>query len=300
MLEVARQERAAARTRPAALAEREDALAREAPEVLLRPQDRAPEWVIAERCPVDQVLGDHRRLVLRAVDLLDHHAALAIELLCVYPRAPDEIAQQVDRRGRALGADGDVERHQIVARIRVQHATQPLSGLVDVLVGRVALAALEHKVLEEVRHPVLLWALVARARVERNQHRQRARAGQLDPVDRQAVHRDGARAHVRHICTLEPSRERPYADCAYRPLWARACTTLAQGRCPPSADSRSSPRLRWRSRSCSSWDCGSGDIPKTCPASCAPRSSTNTRCRFSTKRCSGSRMTTTDRSPRAS
>ncbi len=38
-----------------------------------------------------------------------------------------------------------------------------------------------------MRHPVLLRALVARARVERHEHRQRARARQRDAVDRQPV-----------------------------------------------------------------------------------------------------------------
>ena len=83
VLEVAHQERAAVRARPAALAKRDDRLAREAAEVLLGPEDRASQRVIAERRPVDQVLGDRRRLVVCAVDLLDHDAALAVELLRV-------------------------------------------------------------------------------------------------------------------------------------------------------------------------------------------------------------------------
>ena len=86
------QERAAARARPAALAEGDDPLAREAAQVLLGAEHGAPERVLAEGGPVDQVLGDHRRLVVGAVDLLDHHAALAVELLGVEPRAPDEVA----------------------------------------------------------------------------------------------------------------------------------------------------------------------------------------------------------------
>ena len=61
------------------------------------PSTGAPERVLAERGPVDQVLGDRRGLVVGAVDLLDHHAALAIELVGVEPRAPDEVGQQVDR-----------------------------------------------------------------------------------------------------------------------------------------------------------------------------------------------------------
>ena len=62
------------------------------------PSTGAPERVLAEGRAVDQVLGDHRGLVVGAVDLLDHDAALAIELLGVEPRPSDEIAQQVDRR----------------------------------------------------------------------------------------------------------------------------------------------------------------------------------------------------------
>ena len=93
-----------------------------AAQVLLRAEHRAPERVIAERRPVDQVLGDRRGLVVGAVDLLDHHAALAVELLRVDPRAADEVREQVDRLRRGLGADGQMEGHEVVARVRVQHA----------------------------------------------------------------------------------------------------------------------------------------------------------------------------------
>ena len=60
--------------------------------------------MVAERGAVDEVLGDGRRLVLVALDLLDDDAALAVELLGVELRAPDEVGQQVDRLQRALGA----------------------------------------------------------------------------------------------------------------------------------------------------------------------------------------------------
>ena len=92
------QEDAAARAAPAPLAERHDPLAGEAAQVLLRPEHGAPERVLAEGRAVDQVLGDHRRLVVGAVDLLDHDAALTVELLRVDARAPDEVGEQVDRR----------------------------------------------------------------------------------------------------------------------------------------------------------------------------------------------------------
>ena len=68
------------------------------------PEHRAPERVVAEGGTVDQVLRDGRGLVVGAVDLLDHDAALAVELLGVEARAPDEVGQQVDRRPAALSA----------------------------------------------------------------------------------------------------------------------------------------------------------------------------------------------------
>ena len=202
MVEVAHEERAPARPRPAALAEGDDRRAREAAQVLLRAQHRAPQRVLAEGGPVDQVLRDGRGLVVGAVDLLDHHAALAVELLGVDPRAAHEVAQQVDRRRRGLGAHRDVEGDEVVAGVRVQHAPEALGGLVDVGVRRVLLAALEHEVLEEVRHPVLLGTLGARARVERHQGGQRARARHLHAVDGQAVGGDRGGGDARHRPTL--------------------------------------------------------------------------------------------------
>ena len=100
VVEVADEEGAAARARPAALAEGDDALAREAAQVLLGAEHGAPERVLAEGGPVDQVLGDHRRLVEGAVDLLDHDAALAVELLGVDLRAADEVASAGRSRRR--------------------------------------------------------------------------------------------------------------------------------------------------------------------------------------------------------
>jgi hypothetical protein len=143
--------------------------------------------VVAERCAVDQVLGHHRRLVVRAGDLLDHDAALAIELLGVDPRAPHEVRQQVDRLAGHLGPAGDVERHEVVRRVGVQRGAHALRGLVDLAVVVVLLPALEHQVLEEVGHPVLLRPLGAGAGVEGHEDGQRPRAVDLHAVDGEAV-----------------------------------------------------------------------------------------------------------------
>ena len=193
VLEVAGQERAAARARPLALAEGDDRVAAEGAQVLLGPEHRAAERVVAERGAVDEVLGDDGRRVVRAGDLLDDDAALAVELVGVDPRPPDEVRQQVDRLRRHLGAAGDVEGDDVVRRVGVEHRAEALGRLVDLAVVVVLLAALEHEVLEEVRHPVLLGALRAGAGLEGHEDgRPRgSRGGRA--VDREAV---GARGRI--------------------------------------------------------------------------------------------------------
>ena len=111
------------------------------------PEYRPAERVIAECRFVDQVLSHHRRLVVGAGDLLHHDAALAVELVGIDPRPSHEIGQKIGRRRRLLGAGGDVKSDQVVAGVGVQHRSDPLGRLVDVPVGRVVLAALEHEVL---------------------------------------------------------------------------------------------------------------------------------------------------------
>ena len=146
--------------------------------------------------PVDQVLGQHRRLVVRARDLLDHDAALAVELGGVDLRAPDEVGQQVDRLGGHLGAAGDVERDQVVRRVGVQDRAHRLGRLVDLAVVVVLLAALEHQMLKKMGHSVLFRALGPRARVEGHEHRGGA-GRQLHAVQRKAV-RQGGGLDARH------------------------------------------------------------------------------------------------------
>jgi hypothetical protein len=63
---------------------------------------------------------------------------------------------------------------------------------------RVLLTALEHEVLEEVGHAVLLGALVAGAGIEGDQHSQRSCAGQRDLVHGQPVFCDGGCLGARH------------------------------------------------------------------------------------------------------
>jgi hypothetical protein len=133
------------------------------------------------------VLGNGRRLIIRAGDLLDHDAALALELRGVDQRATGDVCQEVDRCRRRLGADRDVERDEVVARVGVEDRSQTLGGAVHIAVVAVALTPFEHEVFEEMRDAVLRLALGTRAGVEGDQCRQRARPRNRDPVDREAV-----------------------------------------------------------------------------------------------------------------
>ncbi len=187
-LEVSHREGRTARGSPAARAEFDDPLARErVADVLDRAQDGAPQGMVAERRLVDQMLGDHGRLIVCPRDLLHDDPALAVELLGVDSRATHEVGQQVGSRWGLLGAGGDVERHKIMAGVRVQDGPDPLGGFVDVPIGAVFLAPLEDEVLEKMGHPVLLGPLGPGAGVEGDQERHRAGPRDGDPVQRQPV-----------------------------------------------------------------------------------------------------------------
>ena len=159
--------------------------------MVLGAQHGAAQRVVAEVGAVDELLGHRGGLVLVALDLLDDDAPLLVELGGIDLRAPDEVGEQVDRLHGRLGADGDVEGDEVVRGVGVQRAAHALGRLVDLAVVVVDLAALEHQVLEEVGHAVLVGVLRARAGVEGDEDRRGACAGQRDPVDRQPVGGDG-------------------------------------------------------------------------------------------------------------
>jgi hypothetical protein len=143
--------------------------------------------VVPERRAVDQVLGHDGRLVVGARDLLHYDAALAVQLAGVDLRAPREVREQVDRLPDDLGAAREVEGHDVVGGVGVEHGAHLLGGLVDLAVVVVELAALEHEMLEEVRHAVLLGALRAGAGLEGHEGGDGTGALELDAMEGQAV-----------------------------------------------------------------------------------------------------------------
>ena len=85
------------------------------------PEHRPSQRVRSEHGLVNQVLGDHRRLVVRPGDLLHDDTPFAVKFVLIDAWACDEVGQQVGRLKAAGGARGDVEGDEIVARVGVQH-----------------------------------------------------------------------------------------------------------------------------------------------------------------------------------
>src|SRR5947209_19171449 len=86
-LDVADDEGGAPPRRPPAGAEAEDPVAGESVlDVLGRAKHRPAEWMLAEGRLVDQMLGQHGRLIVSAGDLLGDDSALAVHLLLVDAR----------------------------------------------------------------------------------------------------------------------------------------------------------------------------------------------------------------------
>ena len=123
-------------------------------------------------------------------------------------------------------------------RVGVERAAHPLGGLVDLAVVVVHLAALEHEVLEEVGHPVLLRALGARAGVEGDEDRRGTRALQGDAVDGRpfgaveeviwGIAEDDSRRRATRPCTAAGSGTRAPRLTSLRPMATTHADTAAR------------------------------------------------------------------------
>ncbi len=180
--------------------------------MLLGAEDRATERMVAEHRAVDEDVRQVCGLVVGAGDLLNHDAALLLQLVGVEPRPADEVGEEVDRLDDPVGPDDDEEGDDVVAREGVHARTQDLGGGVDVAVGRMVLSALEDHVLEEMRHPALLGALDPRAGVEGDDRRDRARAVDADAEEWQPVGERGL-LQRRDESTLAAGDDRPDRKC---------------------------------------------------------------------------------------
>ena len=147
--------------------------------------------MVSEGRLAEQIINQHRRLVVRAGDLLDHDATLLFELLGVEPWPCSEVGQEVRRLDQSIGPRDDPEDHVVLGRVGVETRTQSLGGRVHLSVRRIVLAALEDQVLEEVGGAVLLGPLHPRAGREGNRDGHRPRALDSDAKQGQAVRQLG-------------------------------------------------------------------------------------------------------------
>lgn len=103
-------------------------------------------------------------LVLRAVDLLEHHVHLACQLLRIEDRVLHRVGEDVDPHAELAGGEGGVVAGHVEGREGVDAAAHALHRARD-LAHVAALGALEEHVLVEVGQALLAGALVRRAHV---------------------------------------------------------------------------------------------------------------------------------------
>jgi hypothetical protein len=164
---------------------------------------------------VQELLVETAEVVARRIEihvhLLDDHALLALDLLLLEARVADHVDEHVERDGRVLGRAADVVARVLLAGERVELAANRVDLARDVLRGASTLRSLEEHVLGEVRDPVRLLRLVARAGREHQEARRRLhvrhRRGQDPHAVRQARSLEGQaasrRRHSSGISVLE-------------------------------------------------------------------------------------------------
>ncbi len=133
----------------------------------------APKHAVAQRVGVPEAFvgvleQPPGRAVLVHGDLFEDDLLLHVEV-CLPQAGAHELAQHVEEGAHPVGDDRAEVDGALLAGEGVVLGAQLVEGAVDVL-GAVALVALEHHVLEEVRHARHLGRLVARARMDEVAH----------------------------------------------------------------------------------------------------------------------------------
>ena len=154
------------------LAERDERLARDGRNLLLRAQDRARQRMIAEVRLREQIVHQVLRRVLAHGDLLENDAALLFKLRLVHLRIQQQIGQQAHRALQMLGNDLRIIAGAVLCRERVHLAADGVHLHGDFL-RRAILRALEKHVLYKVGQAALLLRLVHGARADPQAHAHR-------------------------------------------------------------------------------------------------------------------------------
>ena len=154
---------------------------------LLAADDVPPERLVA----VEELLVHAADVVARRVEvhvhLLDDHALLAVDFLCVEPGVAQHVDEHVERDVAVLGCALDVVRRVLLAGEGVELAADRVDLACDVAGRRAALGALEEHVLREMGDAVRVGRLVAGARGEHHHARHRLRMVEVRGQDAQTV-----------------------------------------------------------------------------------------------------------------
>ena len=222
----------------------------------------------ADDVPAERMVGAVDELLVHAVDevprrvevhvhLLDDHALLAVNFPGVELRVAKHVDDHVERHVAVLGGALDVVPRVLLARERVELAADRVDLAGDVARGRPPLGSLEEHVLGEVRDPVRVGGLVARAGGEHHEARHglrlRHRRCQQPEAVRESLAFEGGHASIlaaameRELgrpdqmgrCDLERATaarpSRPGSSCSrcHRPSGRDASRASRRGRCRP-------------------------------------------------------------------
>jgi hypothetical protein len=154
---------------------------------LARPEDVPAERLVGVQQTVVDVADVALRRVEVHVHLLEDHALLLRDLLLVEPRVEEHVGEDVEGGVARLRAAADVVAGELLAGEGVELAADRVDLRGDRPCGRPPLRALEEHVLGEVRDALRLGRLVARARGEHDEARDRPNLGEGRADDADAV-----------------------------------------------------------------------------------------------------------------
>ena len=180
----------------------EERLARRRADGLLRADDVPAERLVAVEELVVHALEVVAGRVVVHVHLLDDHALLALDLLGVELRVAEHVDEDVERHVAVLGRALHVVAGVLLAGEGVELAADRVDLAGDVARGRATLRSLEEHVLGEVRDPVRVLGLVARAGGQHHEAGDRLRLRHVGGQHAQAVRKtssSGSRRRRAHV-----------------------------------------------------------------------------------------------------
>jgi hypothetical protein len=177
----------------------EERFARRGADGVLRADHVPAERLVAVEQLVVGAADEVARRVEVHVHLLDDDALLALDLVGGERRVADHVEEDVERRRPLLGRAADVVARVLLGGEGVDLAADPVDRGRDVARQRSLLGALEEHVLGEMRDPVRLAGLVARAGRDHQQAGHGLHLGHRRREDADPVRQRGGLVEVGHV-----------------------------------------------------------------------------------------------------